>query len=408
VSIPPRAGGEIRALQFIRMLADIGRVDIVFTSPTPAEVVARLEAQYEGARVLAPIERELPAWRGHSKWILSRTLPSRLGFTDRRSLRRAFSQWRRPSYDVAFFVRMEGWYAFHDVVDAAEVVDFDDLMDVLTARTLEIRQGNATQVGASRAQRLSAAARDWRIRSDIDKWSAYQDQVARSVDAVLVCSDLDARKSGYANALVAPNGYELDATPVGRLEVGTPPTLTFPGYMRWEPNSDGAKYFVHEVFPLVRKRVPECRLVIAGDAPPGVIDLARAQGVVVTGRVDRMEDVLATADAVIVPIRMGGGTRIKIIEAWAQRIPVVSTTVGAEGLHTESGRELLLADSPEAFASACEAVLSDVALRRRLVDAGSQRAELLTWGAVRAHLAETLVGFVDRRSRSTAIPGSAA
>ncbi|HLG91651.1 MAG TPA: glycosyltransferase family 4 protein, partial [Acidimicrobiales bacterium] len=119
-----------------------------------------------------------------------------------------------------------------------------------------------------------------------------------------------------------------------------------------------------------RQELPSAQVRLVGEPGPAGRGLHRPPHVVVVGRVASMEAELAAADLVAVPLRWGSGTRVKILEAFAHRIPVVSTSLGAEGIEgAEDGRHLLVADSPEAFASACVRLLGDLALRRRLVQA---------------------------------------
>jgi len=159
--------------------------------------------------------------------------------------------------------------------------------------------------------------------------------------------------------------------------------------MTYAPNIDAATYLVDAVLPRIRTLVSDVRCTIAGRVAPACKrHWEGVPGVVVTGFVPRIDDVLAQADVVAVPMRMGGGTRVKILEAFAHRIPVVSTTIGAEGLGVSSGRELLLADSAQTFADACIELLSNPALRRRLVEAAFDRYEQeFRWTDIRKRLA---------------------
>jgi glycosyltransferase involved in cell wall biosynthesis len=170
-----------------------------------------------------------------------------------------------------------------------------------------------------------------------------------------------------------PNTYPEPEHELGRVEVADPPTLTFIGQQTYGPNADGSAWLVEEVLPHLRALVPDVRLRVVGDAPEGVRALGLVDAVTVTGLVPDVADELARADVAVVPIRYGGGTRIKILEAFAHRIPVVSTTVGAEGLDVQDGEHLLIADDPQSFAKACATLLTDVELRRRLVAAAHDR-----------------------------------
>jgi glycosyltransferase involved in cell wall biosynthesis len=140
--------------------------------------------------------------------------------------------------------------------------------------------------------------------------------------------------------------------------------------MSYFPNQQGLRWFLERVFPLVRRRVPNARLVAAGASPPKWLRKRAEEHVLVTGAVEDMRPFLARARVTIAPLLTGGGTRVKILEANAVGRPVVSTAIGAEGLGVRDGDSILLADDPEQFAHHVIAVLSDDALARRLSVAG--------------------------------------
>jgi polysaccharide biosynthesis protein PslH len=143
--------------------------------------------------------------------------------------------------------------------------------------------------------------------------------------------------------------------------------LIFTGSMDWLPNIDAAQFFVAEVLPSIRKERPHCRLIIAGRRPISAVEeLAnRDSGIVVTGTVPDVRPYLWGSSVSIVPLRIGGGTRLKIFEAMAAKVPVVSTSVGAEGLPLKDGKDVAIADSPELFARCCLDLLADADLRRQ-------------------------------------------
>jgi glycosyltransferase involved in cell wall biosynthesis len=145
------------------------------------------------------------------------------------------------------------------------------------------------------------------------------------------------------------------------------PHLVFTGSMDWLPNEDGMVYFVKEILPRIRARIPAATLSIIGRAPtPAVRRLAeRDAGITVTGRVDDVRPHVAAGVVYIVPLRIGGGTRLKIFEAMSMGKAVVSTTVGAEGLPVSHGRDIAIADDPQAFADAVVALIQDPDARHR-------------------------------------------
>jgi glycosyltransferase involved in cell wall biosynthesis len=165
--------------------------------------------------------------------------------------------------------------------------------------------------------------------------------------------------------------------------------------MDWLPNEDAMLWFCREIFPRIRADEPKASIVIVGRAPtPAVHRLASDHGVTVTGRVDDVRPYMKEAAAYVVPLRIGGGTRLKIFEAMAMGKAIVSTAVGAEGLPVTDGRDVLIADEPRAFASAVVALLRDVDRRRALEQAARALVvERYDWSAVAGELEQALIRF---------------
>ncbi len=140
------------------------------------------------------------------------------------------------------------------------------------------------------------------------------------------------------------------------------------GTMFWLPNVEGVEWFIREVWSLVRRAVPGANFTIAGKRPAeSLLRLAEADpSIHTTGYVADPRPYLERCAAFIVPLHSGSGMRVKIVESWARGLPIVSTTVGVEGLQIQDGENILIADSPQAFAEAVCRLLSDGALNRRL------------------------------------------
>jgi sugar transferase (PEP-CTERM/EpsH1 system associated) len=210
------------------------------------------------------------------------------------------------------------------------------------------------------------------LRGQWRKTFAYERDACRRFDHVVAVSREDAdamrREYGVGEVSDVPTGVDTEFfRPSGR-EARAPHSLVFTGSMDWLPNEDAIRYFTKEIMPLVRARVPGVTLTVVGRDPfPGLVELARRDpSIVVTGRVEDVRPYMERAAAYVVPIRVGGGTRLKIYEAMAMGQAVVSTSVGAEGLPVADGEELLLADTPEDFAGAVVRVLTDETLARSL------------------------------------------
>ncbi len=170
-----------------------------------------------------------------------------------------------------------------------------------------------------------------------------------------------AREYGVKNIYDVPTG--VDTTffrPRGNQE-RQPHNLVFTGSMDWLPNEDAIRYFTEQIMPRVRQVVPDVTLTVVGRDPyPALLELSkRDPSVIVTGRVEDVRPYMEQAAVYIVPLRIGGGTRLKIYEAMAMEKPIVSTSIGAEGLPVTDGKEIVLADTPESFADSVVKLLKD-------------------------------------------------
>jgi glycosyltransferase involved in cell wall biosynthesis len=190
-----------------------------------------------------------------------------------------------------------------------------------------------------------------------------------------------------------------------------PAHMVFTGSMDWLPNEDGMLHFVRDVLPLIRRDEPAATLSIVGRAPtPAVRRLAQEPGIEVTGSVPDVRPHVAAGQVYVVPLRIGGGTRLKIFEAMGMGKAIVSTTVGAEGLPVTHGRDILLADGPAAFAAAVVRVIRDPVLRERLEGAARRLVvDRFDWSAVASDFEAALdrAGGAVRGGRAAAVHGGA-
>ncbi len=185
-------------------------------------------------------------------------------------------------------------------------------------------------------------------------------------------------------ARVAPNGVDV-ASFARPADWPARRDIVFTGVMRHEPNNDAARWYLDEIHPLVRQRAPDTRVVFAGADPPGWLLQRASDDVVVTGRVDDIRPWLWSAAVAIVPLRSGGGTRLKVFEAFAAEAPVVSTAVGVEGIDGV-GDSVKLADDPASFAAAVVAILDDAALAAGLRENARNLVRAYDWATIGARL----------------------
>ena len=149
--------------------------------------------------------------------------------------------------------------------------------------------------------------------------------------------------------------------------------LVFVGSMDWMPNIDGMHWFLSDVLPLIRARKPDCRLAIVGrNPPPSLIGAAENESITVTGTVPDVRPYLWTSAISVVPLRVGGGTRLKIFEAMAAGTPVIATAIGAEGLPVRHGETIRIADTAEALADECLDLLEDTHAQATMAESALQ------------------------------------
>jgi polysaccharide biosynthesis protein PslH len=172
--------------------------------------------------------------------------------------------------------------------------------------------------------------------------------------------------------LVAPNGVDVEYFTPGDEPVDAN-VLVMTGFMKTRPNIDGALFFVRDVLPRIRAARPQVVVYLVGAAPPEEVRRLASDHVIVTDAVPDVRPYVRRAAVFVVPLRMGGGTRLKVLEGLSMLKPMVSTSLGCEGIDVEDGRDLLIADEPDAFAAAVLRLLADPALGRQLAERGQQR-----------------------------------
>lgn len=215
---------------------------------------------------------------------------------------------------------------------------------------------------------------------------------------VVAMSDADAallRARTSTPVEVVPNGTTIGPVVVA---VQAHPTILFTGTMNHPPNREGILWFHAHVWPLVRRELPDARLLVVGRHPQAeVLALAeRDRSVEVTGEVADMAPYFADATVVVAPLLSGGGTRLKILDAFAARRAVVATSLGAAGLDVQGGRHLLVADDGPGFASATVRLLTDARLRDEIAARGRRLVEeRYGWGTLGTRLGEILRAVVD-------------
>lgn len=252
----------------------------------------------------------------------------------------------------------------------------------------------------------------WKTISWVEwrRMEAAERRYLQLADHVLAVSDSD--RDAFAKFLepkrltTIPTGVDIDYFKPEAADE-RPNSLVFTGSMDWLPNEDAILYFVEAILPLIKQQCPDVSLTVVGRSPSRKLQAAaeREKSMRLTGWVEDVRPYLAQGATCIVPLRIGGGTRLKIFEAMAMAKAVISTTVGAEGLPVQSGKDCLLADTPDDFAQSVIRLLRDPDLRWRLGTAARKLVqENYSWGTVAENFARTLEDCViSNRPRNASL-----
>jgi len=369
---PPDAGPRVKTWHVLRYLAGLGhRITLVsFVRSEEMDHLGALEGVCSQVHTV-PIRRSRLTDLGH--WLRSR----RTG--------RPFLVERDDSQAMRRLVR--------SIVEdgTVEVIHADQLTMAQFARVPDLDGPTAAAANNSRpATVFDAHNAVWTILrrmaenaprllrpfliGEARKVEAYEGQVVRSFDRVLAVTEIDRRAllqvsgpDAEDRIAVIPIAVDTQKLRPAGLAAESLDIVTL-GTLHYPPNADGIRWFLQEVFPLVRRAVPGATLTIIGKNPPR--DFLQAaeqqpQAIRVTGYVTDLDPYMAAAGVVAIPVRAGGGMRVRILEAFARGLPVVTTTVGMEGIEAQPGRDLLTADTAADFAAAVTRFLNDPEFRER-------------------------------------------
>lgn len=384
---PLTSGGHIRTFHLLKALAR--STELRLLCPTPPVQAGRLDAIRAAGIDIRPIE-----------------VNGRRADREARRLARAFLRgepyvmYRRhawPSVAAAWRAELQRF--------EPQVLYFDHLDSFVYRSTRASgRQSVAIDLHNIYSLLVRRAADDqpsrlkrWFLRHQASLLESIEHQAARHCDAVLAVSDVEAahfRQLGARHVVTIPNGVDctaLDALPVGR--TGSP-TIVFIGTMSWGPNAAAARFLAQEVLPEVRRHIANARLVILGRDPDReTVALGQLPGVEVTGTVPDVTPFLTDAAVLAVPLEAGGGTRLKILEAFAAGLPVVSTAIGVEGIDARPGVHFRLAERRE-FARALISLLNDRPAATTLASAARALArQSYDWSSIGERLAQVVTSL---------------
>jgi glycosyltransferase involved in cell wall biosynthesis len=402
----PASGSPLRNWQNIRALASFGPVDVVTVGVQDAS------ESVDGIREWRPF-----SITNRSRWDRMKTAcsPLRPGVYPGIDLYHSESvtSWLRHRasqrrYDLAVIETISLAAYLQDLKRAAGRVVFD-------AHNIE-SELHAALIVTGATPPMARRIKNWVLNR---RMMAAEKRVVTGADLVWVCSDSDAREiervyGRRTGVTVVPNGVDVDAyRRVGALPPGAdwsrvPFTMVYPGLFAYSPNEGAALRLIGEVLPALRARGYQARVVLVGRNPtPALLAAARqAAGVEVTGAVESLVPYLEQACVVTLPIAIGSGTRLKILEAFAVGRPVVTTAKGAEGIEAVDGEHLLIREDPEAMADAVIDLWQRPLLRASLCERALELVRTrYSWSFAAQRISQSLgleVGSADHQARGLA------
>lgn len=380
VLLPLDKGGKLRTWHIMRHLARRHAITYLSFSD-PETTSAHLDGMREVCRSIETVPRTDPpkgSWQFTAD--AARYVADPIPY--------AIAKYRSAAYGLRLrdLIQRERF----DVVVCDFLVPLVNVPDELPSPVVLFTHNVESEIWRRHVETAANPAKRWLLRQQWRRMQRFESRALARADVIVAVSDGDAEVlsriypgAAHRHIQVVPTGVDADyftpaTTPSRRGH------LVFTGSMDWLPNEDGVLYFVRDVLPRIRAAEPDARLTIVGRAPtPAVRRLSELPGIEVTGRVEDVRPYIADADVYVVPLRIGGGTRLKIFEAMAMGRAVVSTTIGAEGLPVTSGQDVVIADAPDAFAAAVVDLIRDCDARQRLETAARRLvSERYDWSVV--------------------------
>lgn len=379
-------GAQVRVKNVLDLLQRCGEVSLVLASMGEHEPEAlRKTAEVYDLKAAFRLEPWPLDFAGRLRRELNPQFLNTHGFKLKASEREQVMGMMKD-YDLVWFhtVRIPNALEI-ERLDQPAVLDADDLMSRFNASA-------AGQGGLK--ENLLASKRSW-------QWRRREQFFLDRFDVVCVCSEGDKTYLGGSDRIqVVPNGFEKSNGPSQRKRV-SPPTVGFVGSLKYPANRDGVLWFLKDVWPIIRRRVPQAQFRLAGE---GSFELAAKfqDGVKGIGWVEDMETEMARWWLTIVPVHVGGGTRVKIATAFSYGCPVVSTTWGAYGYEVSNGREILLSDTAEAFADDCRRLLEDEMFANELAQNAAEAFNRnWTWDAIAPRVEQAVQRALSDGRRKT-------
>jgi glycosyltransferase involved in cell wall biosynthesis len=396
--LPVRNGGNIRSYHILRQLASRHEVRLLsyYGGTRDAEYEAELRRELPGAIGLSTGKRDLTGFRRDVDYFLH--LSGQTPYVVRRVASQQVQEMLKPWFQQRRF----------DVT----ICDFPhpavNFPKNLTIPSVLFQHNVEAEIWRRHAATESNPIRKRLYRVEFNKMLRFEQQRVRQFHHVIAVSENDRHLMSAwvdeSRISVVPTGVDLQQYRPQMSPRAVGAVVMFVGAMDWEPNADAVEYFCQKIWPLIQAQVPSARFRIVGRNPIRRVQRLASDSVEVTGSVPSVFDHLCEAAVVVVPLRIGGGTRLKIYEAMAAGKAVVSTSIGAEGLDVHHGTDVMLADDPGAFAEATIMLLRDGELRLRYEREAARLAAKYDWSAIGERFADVLEMVVRRGQQLADIP----
>ncbi len=372
----PDYGAVLRARKIFQMLSQFGEVHVVLAGHHQS-VIENAKSPQAGFELLDKVYFP-PTQRSRAQRVREKLNPRFLDLGGRQAAPsdRERLQKMMAKYDLIWVHGLEVANGLGIWRWPKTVMDIDDIPSSLHRQHF--------------SQAATLLGKYWECRQEI-LWRRNEKFLAERFDAICTCSELDRKAlNGSEKFFVLPNGFDAPSKSPLR-NPAIPPQIGFVGTFKYPPTRDGVRWFTNNAWPIILKKFPKARLRLAGDAGEKYF---AGQNIDTLGWIPDMESEMANWSLAIVPVLVGGGTRIKILEAFSRKCPVISSSLGAYGHDVKNGQELLIVDLPEDFAAHCLRILNSPQEGERLAqNAWNKFLRNWTWEAQAGRIAE-IVGEI--------------
>jgi glycosyltransferase involved in cell wall biosynthesis len=386
---PPNNGARIRQWELIRCLGQRHNLTVVYNAFTAEEYGMQKSVESSCAKAVAVkhpqkyLSPDLPEFQ---------KLPWPVKTFRTNEMLKTLEEIQSLDFDAAIieFIFMSH---YHDLLPACTVLDEHNIESDIFRQYADIPNITEAKIFGLRKNRAFWKA-TWMLMAEFENkmWQSFPLRITVSEKDKL---EMDSR-CPYGRTIVIPNGVNTDQAAL--IPNADSRKILFMGTMDYYPNTDAVSFLVKSVMPFIWRKDPRISLCIAGLHPPeSVMALASDSRVEVIANPDSMREVALQCCLTVVPLRLGGGTRIKILDSFAMGLPVVSTSLGCEGLSLTDGHHILIRDDAESFADAVLQVISDNILANTLRENGRRLVEeRYDWGMIFKRLEEELVLLTEK------------